>query len=1176
MELVRRIKNIIKSVNAIKGRSISMTSIEITTQVETMANLIRDQFTSRTEIEGRRTGKDFRGAKMDITFTNGQMWITVVLEDEAHTITVPIPYIENGVELIKSNEVKRSICKHFDVTNNIEISYLDVIQKIFIGDPIGLVTNIKVKKSSFVQQIAYSILNKNTSIIIYNLQKAISEIVNKMPLHETFMNSYIMNQRLMMVDPVFNRMSSPQDLLDYQTDKNKYYFNNGWTSVGLSDGTLANKNYILKKDIKALTVFGIHHHNPQRNLFSTLGMRGDELPQLRSASAQELIESGITRTGWNLFTLFADVPDNFEDQVLVDISHKDKAIISERRFQCFGEILVKEGQRIKLGDSLVKCSDGEITSYQVKADESWIHKIIKSHTVVGGVKTEVYNVLIKFKRFLKDATKLTNTHGNKGVIRLFDLGYAIDPATGKPRKIDVIVSAKSVKRRKNYGQIFEALVNVVHERNTAEVNTPEISSISNWSKRGVAVTSKITSKVLPIKPLIYADNYTFDDEKEAQLKQNLIDSGIPEDGTWRCDTYVGEIYGVCGTVFWGVTKEPEDQLWAEGATERTNGKDLRVAGLKFSTVEFKALETHFGIDNAVSREVLSYTQGIENIDETLQILRSQFGIITKNVPTKKVYEIKSVDQSNGTIFTKESLLDTVADENMLRDGFILHLPVQFQTAVGIKNSDSYEGAPVFDPAMMDWSVFKVLYTTDKIYIPEGSMRRNWRHSTGMYGMSEIAVLINNIIMFSNNYLAEPNEAHHIRMLYNALRNYFFRMSSSVGTKKGDVSSYAMSVRYPYSAKAVATLSTTIPPQTIQIHSDMANSLKVTEGDVVIVERFPCLGFMGIRPQKVTITDDPMCKYTIRASGNSLVSTNLDFDGDVIYIAAFHTPEAVALLQKEWLTPNPETWKYIDQLNKRKGEPCINLLSLPEYEMTPFTALTCEDQAGIVRKLTGVKAQTGPVIAMAYNIMRIMENSGNELTNAQQASIEMFIEKTGQSVFEQKHGGISLCEIVLEAVCTGDIDTLVKEGYDAEVTTLICKTIDRKAKSIGINDLKDYHYKIGIHGSNIVNRIVKTENKVYFASRSDLDTYSLLECLSSPVVDLPSRIFALTMSGKYNNERNFLIEEKERKMLSAIKDDDLRKGCTDLFGLIDKMMGNVKKGATISSNVRLGSCLLKKV
>lgn len=1135
-----------------------MANIDFGKQVDTMANLIKDQFTSRTEVEGRRTGKDFRGAQMDIGFTGGQMWVTIVLEDETHTITVPVPYIENGVELIKANEVKRSLCKHFDVASDTEISYLDVMQRIFIGDPTGLVTNVKVKKSSFIQQIAWSIINRNTAIIVYNLQKAISEIVNKMPLHETFMNSYIMNQRLMMVDPIFNGMASPQDRLDYQTDKNKYYFDRGWTSIGLSDGTLADKNYILKQDIRALTIFGIHHHNPQRNLFSTLGMKGDELPRLRSASAQTLIESGITRKGWNMFTLFADIPDTFEDQIVVDISHAGKAIVSERRFQCFGEVMVKEGQKIKLGHPLVKCPDGEISSYQVKADESWIHKIIKSHTVVGGVKTEVNNVIVKFKRFLKDATKLTNTHGNKGVIVLRDLGYAIDPATGCHRKIDVIVSAESVKKRKNYGQIFEALVNNVHERTTQTVVVPEIASTSTWTRRGVAVTSKVVAKPVPVKPLVFADDCMFDDAGEAQLRQELVNTGIPADGVWQCETYVGDISGVCGSVFWGVTKEPEDQLWAEGATERVNGKDLRVAGLKISTVEFKALETHFGIDNAVSREILSYTQGIENIDETLKVLRSKFYVMPENVPTKNVFDIKTVDQSNGTIFTKEALLDTVADENMLKDGFILHLPVQFQTGVGIKTDDNYEGAPVLDAESLDWDVYKALYVTDRIYVPEGSMRRNWRHGSGLYGMSEIAVLVNNIITFSKNYLAEPNEPHHIRMLYNALRSYFFRMSSSLGTKKGDVSNFAMSVRYPYSAKAVATLSTTLPPNTVQIHRDMAKSLKVKNGDVGIVERFPCLGFMGVRPQKIVITDDPMCRYTIRVSNNSLVSTNLDHDGDVIYLAAFHTPEAVELLQREWLNPNPETWKHVDQLNNRKGAPRTKLLSLPDYAMTPFPKLTCDEQAGIVRKLTGVKAQTGPVIAMAYNIMRIMENSGSELTNAQQASIEMFIEKTGQSVFEQKHGGVSLCEIVLEAVCTGDIDTLVAEGYDREITTLICQTITNKAALMGINDLKDYHYKIGIMGSNVVNRIVKAENKVYFASRAALDTYSLLECLSAPVVDLPSRIFALTMSGKYNNERNFLIEEKERKMLSVIKDDDLRECCTELFGFIDKMMGNVQK------------------
>ncbi len=49
-------------------------------------------------------------------------------------------------------------------------------------------------------------------------------------------------------------------------------------------------------------------------------------------------------------------------------------------------------------------------------------------------------------------------------------------------------------------------------------------------------------------------------------------------------------------------------------------------------------------------------------------------------------------------------------------------------------------------------------------------------------------------------------------------------------------------------------------------------------------------------QKIKITDDPQCKYVIRVSKNSLGSLNLDFDGDNIFIAAFHSQAAKTALK----------------------------------------------------------------------------------------------------------------------------------------------------------------------------------------------------------------------------------------------------------------------------------------
>lgn len=1122
-------------------------------KTSTLINLIKSQFEARTIIQAKRSGADFKDVVLTHEVKDKTLYFTLTTRDETHTISVPLPYHKSGVTLIKCNEVERAICDYFNAPIDRIISYLDVIHNIFIGDYSGIITTVPVKKTIFIQQLAYAVLNNNLSVIVYNLQKAINEVVNKMPLHETVMNSWMMNNRLMIIDPAFDSIIDPTERLAYQVNKNKRYFNRGWTSIGLSDGSLADKNYILTKDIRKCTPFGLNHHNPQRNLYSTLGMKGDEFQRIRTKTTQKLMKQGITRKGWNWFTAYVDLPDTFEDQIVIDKSHAGKFVLSERRFQCFGEVMVKEGQKLKVGTPLVRCDDGEIETYKVKADEAWVDRIVKDTTTVGGQKKHVYNVVVKFKRKLKDGTKITNTHGNKGIVRLFDLGYAIDPVTAQKRKLDTIVSAKTVPKRKNHGQILEALYNEWYDR-TAANTVPEVKTHSKWVSgtfdSGFAVTSKATA---PVKiPIVLADELVVNVEG---LKSALIDLGFNKDLTWECDTYAGKVSAVCGTVFWGVSKDVEDQLWDFDDTIRTNGRDLRTAGLKFSTVEFKALETIFGKDNAVLREVLSYTQGIENVEEELKMLRSKTGQIPEGLKVKSVFEMKEIDQSMGTMFPKEMLLDTLADEFFASKGMVLQLPIKYQTAVGINRDDNYEGGVVLFEGQYDKSKYKAIYLTDKLYIPAGVLRRSWRHSTGLYGMSEVAVLLNNIVALSNRYREEPENVHRITMLYRSIANYFAKVALMLGTKRGDISNYTMSVRYPFSAKAVASLSNSLPPNTIQIHKDMATILKVTNGDVVLTERFPCLGFMGVRPQKVLISNNPMCKYTIRVSGNSLVSQNLDFDGDVLYVASFHSKEAKEALNKEWTNPNEACWKYTDWLNNRKGVPSIHCFNIDDYKIIPFTAMTNEEHAQIVGKLTGVKAQTGPVIAMAYNLMRITENSGHDIPREIEAGIEMFIEKAGQSVFEQKHGGQSLHDIVIDAICSGDLEILIEEGFDPEISRFICEIIASKAAKLGVYDLKTYHDKQKlVGGSTIINRIIRVENKIYFASRSALEGINLLEHLDSNEVDLPSRIFKLTTSGKYNGCRTFLDDFRDDKLLKSIKDEVLKEACSTLFKHLDITLG----------------------
>lgn len=1139
-----------------------------------LANNVISQFNARTKVEGANSGINFGDARMEASINDNSLWLMMTAGETVHNITIPVPFTRKGIMLITSNDVERAVCDHFFVQSDTRLSYVAAVYRILLGDFSQFIETVTCKKTMFVQQLAYSVINKNTAVVVYNIQKAINELVNKMPLHETDMNSWMMNNRLILVDPEFEILTDPTDKLNYQVKKNVIYHERGWTSIGLSDGTLADKNLILTNDLRPLTPFGIKHHNPHRNLFSTMGMKGDELPIIRTKSSQSLMDAGITRKGWNLFTAYIDVPGTFEDQILVDIRHRNKAITSERRVQCFGEALVKAGQVLKLGMPIGKADDGEITRFDIHADSAKVIAVNKTTVAIGGLKKTAFNVIVAITRKLKDATKFTNMHGNKGVIRLMELGHAVNPTTGEETPIDVLVSAKTIKKRQNFGQLLELMANNINDSENPAKVLPSTCTKTMWSSNEIGVVTSCFGKRLTPKPVVLQDDFEVTPDALEAMTAKHVALGFSEQATLECHLSPRVIshykfaedermpFAVCGKVFWGVCKEAEDQLWEEGATTAVNGKGLRVAGLKFSPVEFGALETWFGVNNPVTNEILSYVQGIDNLKEHLTVLGSSKGVLPVGAPVVDPLKLKRVDQTQGTLFTKEALLGTVADEFFYPKGFVLKLPVTYQVAVGHEPEYTYRGAAVLTEDIMDKQKFKELHNINSIYIPAGALRRSWRHPSALFGMSEAAVLVSNIVEFSCRVITEPENVLHKTMLFRALGTYFSRTATIVGTKRGEISNNAMSVRYPFSAKAVATMSSSLPANTVQIHSKMAKILKVSEGDYVLCERFPCLGFMGVRIQRVTITDDPMCRFTIRVSGNSLVSQNLDFDGDVIYLASFHTFEAKALLESEWLNPNDDCWKYVHKLNTRKGEPTIKCMGLQDYCIKPFAVMSADEKAKIVGKLTGVKAQTGPVIALAYNLMRIMETSGKELPKKTKAAVEMFIEKAGQSVFEQKHGGQSLHDIVIEAICTGSVTTLVEEGFNPETSKLICDTIRERAAGIGVHDLAGFHKTKGQFGSNIVNRIVRKEHKLYFASRSDLDGYQLMEHLTEPAVDLPSRLYALTTSARFENNRNGLDCVFEDKILENIESDPTKLACKALFKCIDALAGVKRKPLTV--------------
>lgn len=1083
-------------------------------KVNALCENIRRLFYSKTFVEGRKRNVDF-DINLEIELVGKEIHLTFSKREESHLVSIPAPYERDGLKLISfNNGVERALCNYFVEENQMELDFCALMFYIVCGDPTGIIPLKLVKKSPYLQQIITAFKYNNASGVIYNLQRAINEVVNRMPLHETKMNSFIMNRRLIIIDPNFDELVDPKEKLDYHIEKNKKYFPRGWTSIGLSDGALANRNYILKCDIRKLAPFGLRHHNPQRNLYSTLTMYGEEDPLIRSEAIQKLMDKGIDRKGWNLFTAFVDIPDVFEDQIMVDVSHKSKFINHTRRYQCFGNVTAQKGEKLKYNQVLSFNEDGEKILFNTKADDAVVEDITKSTINVGGMPVDVYNVIVRYRRHFRDGTKITNLHGNKGVIRLKKLGYAIDPKTGEKRKIDVIASGKSVKKRKNFGQILEALANTIYG-----------GEVKVWSN-DVSTT-------------------------EEQIRIRLKKEGYPEDGAWECRTYAGNLKGICGKVFWGVTKEPEDQLWDYNATIRKNGRDIRTAGLKFSTVEFRSLITRFGKDNPIIDEILSYVQGNEDLHEQLDILRAKFNKLPTNLPTLCLDKVSPLVPKTGTMFSEEEIEGTVVDDKFQPDGFILKIPVPYQVGVDKEFETIEEGVPRENHGEDVHRVF----TFEKLFIPSGNLRRCWKHNVGKYGLSDIGTFVNNIVKNCHAYVDNPHDPTNVRLLYMSIHNYFLSVADRLGTKRGEISTYGMAVRYPFSAKATATLSNSLPKNTIEIHRSMAKKLNVRTGDIVLAERFPCLGFMSIRPQKVRVTGDPLCKYTIRVSGNSLVSMSLDFDGDVLFLASFHSKAAKTMLRKEWNNPNKSCYDVIKELNKKAGTPHAKSMALDDYQLMTFKDLSADDQALLVERATGVKSHTGPVIALAYNVMRILENSNIKDNQKTNVAVEVFLDKVGNSVFKQKHGVQSLHDIVIDAICTADVETLVKHGFNRGTSTIICDIIKKKAKEVGVRDVKSYHAWTKANGrSKLINVIVRKQNKIYFASRAQLEGCKLLSHLYSKAVDWPSKMLKRVLSFKSEGKMTEWDKYLDKKNgLGTIKDAAIKEAGSTLCDYVSKLL-----------------------
>lgn len=888
-------------------------------------------------------------------------------------------------------------------------------------------------------------------------------LFNALPLSGMPMQDWAMNHRLMIFDPAFDKLR-PDAKLAYQKRKNELLF--PWSSIGLSDGAAAVNNHILQTDLRQYTAFGSRHHNPIRNLYSTLGMQGEEKALVVSERMVELEKQGISRGGWNWLTVFLDLPLDFEDQILVSRRHAGKQVSCHRSFTIFGSEEANIGDTVLKGTTLGINEDGSPVIFDVDCDHAKVIECKDGVVPFDGNDQPVRIVTLEVVYSFKEGFKITNQHGNKGIVILEDLGTMQDPVRGEV-PIDVIVSARSIQKRKNFGQVLEALATSIHGPDIRQV-IPDQLEVS-----------------------------------QTDLEEALRRAGRAEDGTCLVRTPWGEFRTLTGWVHWGVTKTPEEQLWEEEDTWDTNQRGLRTRGSKVSTIELKALTTLLGPGSAVVQEILSYRQGVPEIKELLAVLEGMRGKYRMELPVVEADTFVYLPSGLGTFHTPEQLIGTLADELMYPQGCYLQLPFKLRIEVPLDRwkSEIKEGLAEEGNAYAE-AGFRV-FEMDKLLVPGFSLRQPWIHPTGKLGVSDIATFLNQILEGIDRLKRGEIKA---TQLSATVYKYIHYVGQSLSTKIGKISQYLMAVRYPWSSKATAVLGRDLEANWVEIHSSMAKSLQVETGDYVLVERFPCLGFMSTRIQRVRVTDDPECRYVIRVSGNSLVSMNLDFDGDVIYLMSFRTEGAKKELAENFANPHPDIKQVLDSMNARKV-PITRAMSLPELELQSFPRLTPETHAELNATSLAVKIWTGPVIALCYNLMRIAEANFPYEDRKSHINIEVFLDRVGNSVFSQKHGIKSLREECVEAVCLADADALVKLGFPARESHTLCQVIRNHARKVGIRsnaELRTHYQRHLDEGrSNIINTIVRKCHRAYFATRAQLHPLDMLEYLEDEPKDLVS-------------------------------------------------------------------------
>jgi DNA-directed RNA polymerase subunit beta len=277
-----------------------------------------------------------------------------------------------------------------------------------------------------------------------------------------------------------------------------------------------------------------------------------DIPNVGEESLADLDESGIIRIG-------AEVQPN--DILVGKVTPRGETELSaeERLLRAiFGE----KAREVK--DTSLRVPHGVhgkvIDVKTFRRDES------SDHELPAGVN-QMVRVSIAQKRKISEGDKMAGRHGNKGVISrilpIEDMPYLPD---GTP--VDIILNPIGVPSRMNLGQVLETHLGWAAERLGFRVATP-----------------------------------VFDGAKEEEIRQTLVDAGLPEDG--KVDLYDGRTGDkfdrpvTVGVIYMlKLAHLVEDKIHARSTgpyslvTQQPLGGKAQFGGQRFGEMEVWALEAY--------------------------------------------------------------------------------------------------------------------------------------------------------------------------------------------------------------------------------------------------------------------------------------------------------------------------------------------------------------------------------------------------------------------------------------------------------------------------------------------------------------------------------------------------------------------------------------------------------